>query len=375
MHEKYFVFEPWRGGLGNVIMSYECALALGYITKRKIIIPPTVHLGHISYGDKEQEPRYWDLFDEETTKKEFDIVEYFNHDEFKNEYQKLQKTFSWINDIDQIFSDSYSWITNDNIYQATGSHICFVHNQSDYDSLEDFKKFSAERKIIDLNRPEKYLIFNKNLFQNFWYMIYPGLAAERNLLKRKINSAVKYHKKYYDLFDKSPMKGVGNYNAVHVRRNDFFVQFAYALKTVDQSEKLVQQLLRVFDTKVPLYITTDEKDLTFFDEVKKLYKEVYISTGMHSNLNALETALLDQIICSRANIFYGTQNSTYSRRINIMRGLENRAAHDNMGINNLDNPSVECGYFPWLERHDRQWSWNSSAYLQWTYENESMITK
>lgn len=370
MDKKYFVFEPWRAGLGNVIMSYECALALAHITNRTLIMPPTVHLGHISNGIKEQNPRYWDLFDEAITKQEFDIIEYFDHDEFKDKYKELQTGISWIEHIDKLFPDSYSWTTTDNIYQATGSNICFVNDIDGLKDSNDFETFSAGRRIIDVNSPEKYLIFKHNLFQNFWSMIYPGPASERNRLKKKINSSVKYNKKYYDLFEKSPMRNISNYNAVHIRRNDFFVQFSYALTTVDQSDKLVDQLLRVFNPGVPLYVTTDEKNLEFFNRVKKVYKEVYISTAMHKDLDDLETAILDQIICSRADIFYGTQNSTYSRRINIMRGLDNRSAHDNMGINNLDKPSIECGYFPWLERHDKEWSWNSSAYLQWNMENE-----
>jgi hypothetical protein len=202
-------------------------------------------------------------------------------------------------------------------------------------------------------------------------MAYPGPAVQRNTLKKKVNNSVRYHQKYYDLFEQLPMSRVQNYNAVHIRRNDFFVQFAYALTAIDQKEKLVSQFLRVFDPNKPLYITTDEKDLTFFDTVKQVYKEVYIGLDVYKDFNNLEQAILDQITCSRADIFYGIQNSTFSRRINIMRGLEGRPAHDNMGINNLDSPGIECGNFPWLERHDQQWSWNQSAYLQWTIEAEN----
>jgi len=371
MDEKYLAFTPYRSGLGNVIMSYECALAFAYITKRKLILPPKFYLTHITPYPKKNFAPIWDIFNEKVTKEEFDIVDFYDHEEFKGNYRRLETDRSWFENLPKFSEDCYEWIAPDRQYNLTSSNLCFVNNADQYKDSEDFKKFLYERVVIDLDRPEKYLLFESNLFQNFWYMIYPGGPAERNKLKDKVNRVMRYQQKYYHMFHNTIMSKIGPYNAVHVRRNDFFVQFSYSIQSVDDGQKLASQLERVFDTGKPLYIATDEKDLSFFDPVRKLYPKIYFNADLGDQYSKLEQAILDQIICTRAEEFYGIQNSTFSRRINVMRGLEGRVARDNMGINNLDNPWVEEGFFPWHKRGEKVWSWNQSAYLQWTKEDVS----
>lgn len=371
MEEKYLTFSPYRSGLGNVIMSYECALAIAYITKRKLILPPRVYLTHITPGPKNTWPRFWDIFDQQITNSEFDIVPFFEHEEFKGKYKQMETYNSWFQNLDKAVDNCYVWQSLDKVYNLTGSKLCFVNGHDQYKDSEDFQNFSIERTIIDLDRPEKYLHFESNLFQSYWYLVYPGLPAERNKLKNKINKVVRYNQKYYNLFNNSIMSTIGPYNAVHVRRNDFFTQFGYSIKSIDDGVKLAAQLERVFDRGQPLYIATDEKDPAFFEPVRQLYSKLYFNSDLAGDFTSLERALLDQIICSRAELFYGIQNSTFSRRINVMRGLEGRIARDNIGINNLDNPWPEGGSFPWHKRHDKDWSWNMSSYLQWTHEDVS----
>ena len=373
MDEKYLAFGPYRSGLSNVIMSFECALALAHITKRKLIPGPTLHLTHIKSHEKEVNYGWWDLFDESIAKQEFDLVEYYDHPEFAGKFDQIQTTWSWFEHLPKVVDDCYNWKVDNggSPYFMTGSNLCFVSELWRYKDSEDFKLFAADRTVIDCNWSNKYLLFENNLFQHYWYLVYPGAAAERNKLKNKINRVIRYKQEYYDNFENSLMNHIGSYNAVHVRRNDFFIQFSYSLKTVDDSDKLLKELLRVFDTDKPLYIATDEADPAFFEPIKKAYKHVYFNSDIQGNYSSLERAILDQIICSRADEFYGIQNSTFTKRINIMRGLEGRTARDNMGINNLDQPGLEQGYFPWNLRHDKQWSWNMSSYLQWTQENVS----
>lgn len=373
MNEKYLAYSPYRSGLGNVIMSYECALALASITNRRLLLAPTAHLTHIKAHRKEINHSFWDLFDETITKQEFDIADYHTHADFQGKFEQLQTDFSWFENLPNITNDCYNWKPDprETVYYMTGSNICFVNELWRYKDTEDFKLFTGPRRIIDVNWSHKYLLFENNLFQNYWYMIYPGGPKERNQLKNKINKVIRYKQSFYDKFEASLMNRIGPYNAVHVRRGDFFIQFGYSIRTVDEGHKLLEQLLRVYDPGKPLYIATDESDSSFFDPVKQVFKSVYFINNIAGELSELDRAVLDQIICSRADEFYGIKNSTFTRRINVMRGLEGRLARDNMGINELDNPESEQGFFPWNNRHDKQWSWNMSSYLQWTQEHVS----
>lgn len=355
-------------------MSYECALALSYITNRKLLLAPTLHITHICVNAKETGHTFWDLFDESITRQEFNIEDYYSHELFQDKFEQMQTYYSWFENLPSIVEDCYSWKPGpgEGVYHMTGSNICFVNDPTQYQD-EDFKSFLCNRKAIDVNCSQQYLLFENNLFQHFWYLIYPGGSIERNKLKDKINRVVRYKQKFYDMFMSSIMNHIGAYNAVHVRRNDFFIQFGYSLQSVDQGDKLLTQLLRVFDPKKPLYIATDETDLSFFNPVREVFKDLYFIDDIGIQLSKLDRAILDQIICSKADDFYGTRNSTFSKRINVMRGVEGRIVHDNTGINFLDDGDreLEEGAFPWNSIYNKEWAWNRSSYLQWTQENVS----
>jgi hypothetical protein len=204
-------------------------------------------------------------------------------------------------------------------------------------------------------------------------LIYPGIADARNKIKDKINRATKYRQHYYDLFNASPMSSIA-YNALHIRRNDFFIQFSTSLESVNTSDKLLQQLellinKGMFSSELPIFIATDEVDLSYFDPLRKQYKLIF-SSEFNGQLNKLDQAILDQVICSKANMFVGTLHSTYSKRIEIMRGLDGKPTNDYMGIN-LMNDDIQRGSYPWLHRSDKRWAWNQSSYLQWTKEDVS----
>lgn len=372
MTERYLAVTPYRSGLGNVIMSYECALAIAHITGRKLILPPTVFLYLINYGNKESQHSLWDIFDRDATDELFEIADYWSVPEFSNKHNQIQTDKSWLENI-KLITDDYYRITfpdGDTKFKLSHGRLCFVNNIQQYIDDQDYVKFTSSREILDLDRPEKFLHFENNLFQNYWFITYPGGPQDRNQLKQKINTVTKYRKYYYDLFDNTLMATLSKYNAVHIRRNDFAQQFHKSISSIDSGEKLLGQLVRVFDTNKPLYIATDEKNPDFFDRVRKVYKNIYfLKEVITKKLTLLESAILEQIICSKAEIFYGITTSTFSRRIHVMRGIDGRATTDNTGINDLNYRVSETSNMPWTLRSDKEWVWSRSPYIQWTMES------
>lgn len=370
MNKQYLTFAPYRSGLCNVIMCYEMAFALAHITNRTIIIPPTTYLTHItSHGPKEDWGDIFYIFDFYEAKKLFDIVDIRDHEEFKPFLDKIGSWNSWTVNITDRVKDIFCWKKSPATgpYNLTDDGICFVNDPNRYNN-EDFVNFISGRRIIDVNKTEKYLHFENNLFQHYWYLTYAGGPKERNELKRKINKTFRYNNKFYN----SVLEAVtiSDYNAVHIRRgppNDFLFQFGYSLNTVNTSEKLANEIDKLFPADLPLYIASDESDRSFFDILKRKYK-IYFFEDFFQNQSKLETAVLEQIICSRANIFVGTANSTYSKRIQVMRGIDGLPATDYMGINDIvDNYEIDSPY-PWAYRDYKRWSWNSSSYIQWRME-------
>jgi hypothetical protein len=362
MNNKYFIFAPFRSGLANVIMSYEIAFAMAYITNRTLILPPTTFLTHITNGNKEQWPSMWELFDKQNN--EFDILELNEYEELKN----LDDGASWFTRA-SLLEDCYSPIEIPHGLPMSNANFCVVNNLDSLKDNEDFKNFAGTRAIIDLNRSEKYIYVENSLFNHYWYWVYAGDANQRNILKNKMNKLFRYSQRYYDMV--SNTVNIGKYNAIHVRRGDFFIQYGNALESINTEDKLLNQVEKLLDPSLPLYIATDEPNKEFFKALATKYKILFID-DFFKGLSKLECAIIEQIICSQAEQFEGTIPSTYSKRINIMRGLDGRTANDYTGVNIISSrPSNADSALPWTIQPRSLWGWNMSSHPQWTQEDVS----
>lgn len=372
MEKKYIVVSPYLSGLGNVLMSLEISYAMAYITGRTLIIPPSVCMIFINEGyGRESFPKYWDIFDKSIVSSEFDIIDYLDFEEFKGNYDKIQK-FAWSENLTSVFDNVFNKIDypadrpEGNLF-ANGD-VCFVCGLEKYKNDEDFINFVGGRFIVDLDVEEKFIHFDNNLYQHFFYYVYPGNKNERNKLKDKINKAISYNPKFYEKAKEGLEKLNYNYNATHLRRNDFFIQYGYALKTVENGEKYSEVCSKLFDNTLPLYISSDEKDRSFFDKLKENYQIYFIEDLFNSELTLLEAAIIEQIICSEAETFIGTSPSTYSKRINILRGLKGKSVYDKMGINEQIDLIGLGSPLPWITTHFKRWEWNMSPHPQWMKE-------
>ena len=53
---KYITFAPYRAGLVNVLLSYEVAFALSYITGRTLVLPPSTYFANGIVADDYDKP-------------------------------------------------------------------------------------------------------------------------------------------------------------------------------------------------------------------------------------------------------------------------------------------------------------------------------
>ena len=370
---KYLSFSPYFSGLSNIIMSYELFLSIAYITKRKVILPPDVwmlfHSKDYNHHDwkKKDYVDVWEFLDKDIVTKEFDCIDFYDVPEFQGKFEQMETERSYTGNIGGTIDGSdiscyYSY--KQKTFDA--DHIVFTGE--DYVNNLDFDDFCQGRKSINLNDyTKKFLHFENNLFGHYWYVMYPGDYHKRNLLKDKINRCFRYKNKFYELSKKVKEK-IGDYNSVHVRRNDFLL--CHEDKLVP-SDLLLEKLYAFFPRSKPLYIATDEKDLTFFDPVREKY-DIYFYNDFDFNTTALETDVMDQVICAESDIFIGTYLSTYTKRINVMRGIDGKQADDDMGINLIleQRDRIPKDIInPWKKNNGR-WGWNSSSHPQWKLEQD-----
>lgn len=113
------------------------------------------------------------------------------------------------------------------------------------------------------------------------------------------------------------------YHAIHVRRGDF--QYSFTQLSAEEIHNNIKHLLDTTVTRI-LYISTDEKNKSFFDPFKANFKIRFLSDYIHpgnkdySNLNQNHIGMVEQVICANAHTFIGTPLSTFTGYITRMRG-------------------------------------------------------
>ena len=368
---KYISFSPYFSGLANVIMSYEIAFAIAYVTKRTLILPPKTWLLFISESqEKDGFSDIWKVFDKDYVKSQIKCIDYYDVPEFQGKFDLIQGEKSFTKNlskhVDSVKDIDFVTEVKAEVYCVNDVHTVFTTEPY---LNEDFKDFCQGRNVLNLSEiKEKFIHFENNLFGHYWYHVYPGDENERNMMKQKINNCFRYVPRLYNLASKVK-DNIGSYNAVHVRRNDFLDARKDELNPVSNKENLLNMLKVFFNPSIPLYISTDEKDLSFFDEVEKEY-EIYFYENFDFDLEKIDNDVIEQVICSQAENFYGTYLSTYTSRINVMRGIERRQADDDVGINYYpyDNRQDTRTANPWKFNPDKRWHWNSSSHPQWKIE-------
>eukprot|EP00536_Pseudo-nitzschia_multiseries_P005750 jgi/Psemu1/238780/estExt_Genewise1.C_1120060 len=109
------------------------------------------------------------------------------------------------------------------------------------------------------------------------------------------------------------------FDTIHVRRGDF----QYRETRID-ADKILVQLQRVLDKNTTLYVATDERKKDFFRPLVDYFADVvFLDDFVESELKGVNTnyfGMIDQLIASRGDVFFGCWFSTFTGYINRLRG-------------------------------------------------------
>jgi hypothetical protein len=374
---KYISFSPYSAGLCNVLLSLEVAIAISITLERKLIIPPKVKVWKPSCTDVGHE--FLDIYhilDKETIHKNVDCIDFYDVPEFVGFYEQMASEISYTKNISkvipsvhEVFFGPYNY--KDNCPTTLIDPDLVIYGRKSLG--KDFKKFVNGRNLLNLwNNKSKFIHFENNLFSLHWYSVYPGEEKERNHVKQIINKSLTYNKRYYQLAEKV-FNSIGKYNSVHIRRNDF-KEFAKEFQSnIDSKNKLLEKLKLFFDTDIPLYIATDENDKELFEEVSKHYK-IYFYDDFEYDLEELDQAIVEQLICSNSELFYGTYLSTYSARINIIRGINGKQSDDYFKIDKENNEFYDTSKaIHWnFNNKNAKLNWAESVHPHWKIEKNGV---
>jgi hypothetical protein len=111
----------------------------------------------------------------------------------------------------------------------------------------------------------------------------------------------------------------GQYDAFHIRRGDFQSQFEDTDVDANQIYEVSKDALTPNAT---IYIGTDEKDKSYFKPLADRYDIVFLDDFIHlvKHVNSNYYGMLDQLITSRARVFFGCWFSTFTGHITRLRG-------------------------------------------------------
>lgn len=116
----------------------------------------------------------------------------------------------------------------------------------------------------------------------------------------------------------------GVFDAIHVHRGD--------LDTLPHGDKMLlpaEEIVKVIQSKVAdtknstLYISTDVENLSFFDPLKDVYKNVYFLKDIIPLIKGVDRnhlGMIEQIVASRSQNFWGTHTSSFTGYIVRLRG-------------------------------------------------------
>jgi hypothetical protein len=120
-----------------------------------------------------------------------------------------------------------------------------------------------------------------------------------------------------DIAKKEPNNPNGFFDTMHIRRGDF----QYKETRLD-APQLLEKSKQWIPKNTVVFISTDERDKTFFDPFKEYYEIYFLDNFKHlfPDLNTNLYGMLDQLVATKGRTFVGTYFSTFTGYINRMRG-------------------------------------------------------
>lgn len=286
----YVLFEKWPGGFNNIRMSFELAICISYLLDRTLVLPPKENY-YLLEGDCEID----DFFQLD------DIgIKYLTYAEFKKT-ENLELEYTDIKTICKVFDEKTDAV---------------VYN---FEKINPPEKFLKGRKFINIAEEidNEYVFFDRNLLGNFYQILY---SKQSESLKILIGKYFRYKNIIFDLawLLINTLKD-RDYYAIHVRRNDFQYKDLHI-----SSEKLYENIKKEIPKGSKLYIATDHNDREYFNILTQDY-ELFFFDDLVKEFQYIEyednwVPILEQLICTRAIKFIGTDLSTLSSYVYRLRG-------------------------------------------------------
>jgi hypothetical protein len=148
--------------------------------------------------------------------------------------------------------------------------------------------------------------------------------------------------------------GPQGFKAFHIRRGD--LQFK---EVKIPAEEIIANTADIVQANETIYVATDEKDEAYLGVLRKHFN-MFTLSDFHERvglpkLNQNYMGMVEQIVCSRSQVFIGTWFSTFSGYITRMRGYNGFDYRSNWYHYKLRKDSFQTEFFPRDPWYVREW--------------------
>lgn len=364
--EKYISFAPDHGGWNNVRMSMEIIFVIAAATGRTLVLPPKEPL-YLLQNDAASRHRGFADFFPLTTAEFQKRVRVISFEEFlrrekdgalapadEDELQSVTAAADHCDKREQSTANCkpvFEYLNRiGHTPEISALHTCLVFDENKYNDQDvqpDVQDYI--RTVCGSNRDQffwdqdiqqhKLVHFRASdkeyrLLSHFYGMIHFTNPAIDHYYKRFVRDFLHYHDEIYCAagkivkavqaegvarnFHVDP-EGAGAFSALHVRRGD--LQYK---KVKIPAQEWYDNTKEVWQPKEILYIATDERDKSFFNDLAAhhdlRFLDDYWDLAGLGNLDPNYMGMIDTIVASRGRAFAGTWFSTFSGYINRLRG-------------------------------------------------------
>jgi len=359
---KYLIYELFSGvGLCNQLFSFETAIYLANISERKLILlikNPLCHCGKSS----------WDYGY---------FLNFFTNDYLYYLPNGLEVCYKTIPaNIKNIISDKQK--TKTFIYSDKFSNIVFIDDE--LDTLENsikIKDFCHYRKkeFLQFDQYDNYAYFyiNQSNASRCFYNFYT--IKQNYKLMYDICLSIKFKPIFYHIAEKIYANQSNQYTIfLHLRFGDHHKTNEFITRN---NKIILDQIIPFIEghytniIKPSIYLLVDNKNNKEFFEKTKQFKFNYtedlvnntmttyfnnnkmIFTDYHKPKNSLvQNAIVEMLLCTKADEFLGTVSSTFSHYIQYLRYMNNKSYYH---YNNLPYKHVE--YCRLIPQNNNSYEW------------------
>lgn len=350
--DRFITFEPDCAGLNNIRMAFECVVSIAVLTGRTLVLPPPQPWVFIDYDYDNNRPavtrsdfgRVFDLaalreFVPVLTTAEFldrqaaalgvpdDVADQARDttpiDPAAFQPGEPPAWARWLRDHARVppWNPLHTLFCHPDIRRVTLGGLDLRSDFVDGRTLVEHDEAMHAIPVIHFPADHHSGLRSFGQAVNMVAFASPELPRmHRRLLKR----GVRYNPEIFAAASRLiEHLGPQRYAALHIRRNDFAMQFGAA--GAQPPEQIRERLDAFLPPDEPLYVATDEPDpehLTPLAQNRPIvtWRDLTAAAGVDAGeIPDLLTGPVEQLVCTAARSFIGTPYSTFSMYINRLR--------------------------------------------------------